>query len=58
MPAGFAVVKLGLADAEPLTFLSLRYACVGVVSPALLGERVVGYGPSTINGGVSVVLSL
>lgn len=29
--SGFAVVKLGLADAEPLTFLSLRYACVVAV---------------------------
>lgn len=29
--SGFAVVKLGLAYAEPLTFLSLRYACVVAV---------------------------
>lgn len=29
--SGFAVVKLGLDDAEPLSFLSLRYACVVAV---------------------------
>lgn len=38
--AGFSVAKIGLEDAEPLTFLSLRYLLVLIVlAPALLFVR-------------------
>ncbi|MBJ7515023.1 MAG: hypothetical protein JHC82_01835 [Stenotrophomonas sp.] len=37
--AGFPVVKLGLAHAEPLTFLSLRYALVVGILLMLVSVR-------------------
>ncbi|KIP87325.1 hypothetical protein SN15_03180 [Stenotrophomonas maltophilia] len=37
--AGFPVVKLGLAHAEPLTFLSLRYALVVVILLVLVSVK-------------------
>ena len=38
--SGFVVLKVGLAYADPLTFLALRYACVLLIlTPLLLALR-------------------